>query len=105
MVVFSIISFFVAVLFGALALSIYRGNVGLIHDYHYKKVTDLEGYAKAFGKALSPISIGSFLSGVISLFGESDPIAMTAVACLMAGIVIGLVLIIIVQKRYNGGMF
>ena len=105
MVVFSIITFFVAVLFGALALSIYRGNVKLIHDYHYKKVTDVEGYTKAFGKALSPISIGSFLSGVVSLFGESDTIAMVAVGSLMAGIAVGIVLIVIVQKKYNGGMF
>ena len=105
MVVFSIITFFVAVLFGAVALSIYRGNVKLIHDYHYKKVIDQKGYTKAFGKALAPISIGSFLSGVISLLGESDPIAMTAVVCLMAGVVIGLVLIVVVQKKYNGGMF
>ena len=72
MVVFSIITFFVAVLFGAVAVSIYRGNIKLIHDYHYKKVTDQKGYTKAFGKALAPISIGSFLSGVTSLFGKAD---------------------------------
>ena len=105
MLLFSIIAFAVAVLFGGLTLSIYRGNVGLIHDYHYKKVTDLEGYAKAFGKALSPISIGSLLSGVVSLFGESDTIAMIAVGSLVAGIAVGIVLIVIVQKKYNGGMF
>lgn len=102
---FAIIIFAVAVLFGALALSIYRGNVKLIHDYHYKKVTDVEGYTKAFGKALSPISIGSFLSGAISLFGESDALAFASVGFLVTGIAVSLVLIVIVQKKYNGGMF
>ena len=105
MLVYFIIMFATAVLFAVMSVLIYRGNTNLIHSYHQEKVTDHAGYGKAFGKALSPIAIGSFISGVVSLFNESDTVMLISVGALIVGIAFALVLILIVQKKYNDGLF
>ena len=73
----------------------------MIHDYHQTKVTDKADYGKAFGKAMFVISTSLLLSGIIGLLGDSDTIAMIAVAVLFVGLFIGIAGIIEVQKKYN----
>ena len=90
---------------GGVSLAIYRGKTDLIHDYHQTKVTDPAAYGKAFGKAMLVVSAALFLSGIIGLFGDSETVAMTAVAVLFAGLLIGIACIIAVQKKYNNGIF
>ena len=102
---YSIIILAVSVLFTVLSVMIYRGNTSLIHSYHQEKVTDQKAYGRAFGKALSPIAIGAFVSGVIPIFDGSEAAATASLVALVAGIVLALVLIIMVQKKYNGGLF
>ena len=105
MLLYAIIMFAISILFIAISVSIYKGNTKLIHDYHQTKVTDQKAYGKAFGKALLIIGTTPLASGVISLMGDSDPIAITAVSVLGIGFCIGLVCIYAVQKKYNGGLF
>ena len=105
MIAYSIIMFIVSILFAVIAIAIYRGNTNLIHSYHQSKVSDKDGYGRAFGKALSPLAIGAFISGVISLFGENDAIILSSVGAMALGLIISLAIIFIVQKKYNGGMF
>lgn len=102
---YSIIMFLTAVLFAALSVSIYRGKTNLIHSYHQERVTDQKGYGKAFGKALSPIAVGTFVSGAIPIFDGSEAAATVSLGALTAGISLALVLIVAVQKKYNGGLF
>ncbi len=45
------------------------------------------------------------LSGMIRLLGNSDMVAVIAVAVLIIGIVIGIGLIVAVQMKYNKGIF
>ena len=103
MILYAIIMLVAAVPTGVLAVLIYRGKTNLIHDYHQTRVTDRAGYGKAFGKAMSLIALGMGLSGVAALFGER--LAWVAMAILAAGLLAGIVAIILVQKKYNGGMF
>ena len=103
MMLYAIIMLAAAVPVGVMAVLIYRGKTDLIHDYHQTRVTDRAGYGKAFGKAMSLIDLGMGLSGVTALFGES--LAWVAMAILAAGLLAGIVAIILVQKKYNGGMF
>ena len=103
MILFAVILFAVAVLFGVLAVLIYRGKTELIHDYHRTRVTDKAGYGKAFGKTLAVIAIAMALSGGIALFGEA---AMgISMAVLFLGLAVGIAAILRVQKKYNGGVF
>ena len=105
MILYSIIMFLVGALFLGLSIMIYRGKTDLIHDYHRTKVRDNAAYGKAFGKAMLVISAALLLSGIISLLGASEIISMIAVAELFLGLIIGIVLIVIVQKKYNNGIF
>ena len=103
MIPYAIIMFLTAVLFGVLAVLSYRGNTNLIHDYHQTKVTDKTGYGKAFGKALGVMSGAMILSGVVCLFGE--PAMWIAVAVVVVGLTAGMIAIVRVQRKYNGGVF
>jgi hypothetical protein len=94
--------FLVAAIFAGMGIAIYQGKTDLIHDYHQTKVTDKSAYGKAFGKAMLVIATGLLLSGVIGLF---ENLAMLAVAILMIGLIIGIVCIFAVQKKYNNGLF
>ena len=90
---------------GALSIAIYRGKTDLIHDYHQTKVSDKAAYGKAFGKAMLVVSASMLISGIISLFGASETIAMISVVVLFLGLAIGIACIIAVQKKYNNGLF
>lgn len=109
MILYSIIMFVTGILFGTISLAIYRGKTNLIHDYHQTKVTDKAAYGKAFGKAFGKamlvISLSLLSSGIVGLFGDTKTVSMIAVTVLFVGMLIGLVCIIIVQKKYNNGIF
>ncbi len=102
MLVYSVIMFLSGALFAGISIAIYRGKTDLIHDYHQTKVTDQAAYGKAFGKALFVITSALLLSGIIAL---SDHAAMPAVAVLIVGLMIGVVCIVAVQRKYNKGVF
>ena len=103
MVVYCVVMFAVSVLFSAFSILIYKGKTDLIHGYHQTKVTDKSAYGKAFGKAMAVMAGAMALSGIVALFGESA--MWGAVAVLLGGLAIGIVAIIQVQKKYNGGVF
>lgn len=105
MYLYAIILFLAAVPTGWLSLAIYRGRTDLIHDYHQTKVTDLAAYGKAFGKALAVIAAALFLSGGISLLGDSEGIATASLVVLAVGLAAGIICILRVQKIYNRGLF
>ena len=105
MVLYSIIMFLTAVPMIIISIAIYQGKTDLIHDYHQTKVTDKAAYGKAFGKAMFVVSMALLLSGIIGLFGDSEAIAMVAVAVLFIGLFIGIAGIVAVQKKYNNGVF
>jgi len=105
MVLYSIIMFLAAVPMMKISIAIYQGKTNLIHDYHQTKVTDKAAYGKAFGRAMFVVSMALLLSGIISLFGDSEAIATIAVAVLLIGLFIGIAWIVAVQKKYNKGIF
>ena len=101
MILYIIIMFAVAALFFLLGRSIYRGNTDLIHDYHQTRVTDKEAYGKAFGKAMLTMAASMGISGLLALFTES----FLPVLILFLGLAVGIIRIVLVQKKYNNGMF
>ena len=105
MVLYSIILFLAAVPMTIISIGIYQGKTNLIHDYHQTKVTDKAAYGKAFGKAMFLISAALLISGIIGLFGDSEVIATISVAVLFIGLFIGIAWIVVVQMKYNKGVF
>ena len=88
-------------MFIILGISIYKGNIALIHSYHQENVTDKVGYGKAMGKALIIFSLPLIISGVLALFIENS----IPVIILIVGMVGGFIPIVKAQQKFNGGMF
>jgi len=91
----------VAILFFFVGRSIYYGNTNLIHDYHQTRVTDKDAYGKAFGKAMFTMAAVMALSGLLALFVHG----FLPVLVLFLGLAAGIIQIILVQKKYNYGVF
>lgn len=103
MIGYAIILLIIAIIFAVVAVLICKGRTNLIHDYHQTEVTDKAAYGKAFGKTMGGIAVVMALSGAISLFGESA--MWGAVAILVVGLAAGIIAILRIQKKYNGGVF
>ena len=103
MILYAIIMFVTAAAFAFGAVRIYKGKTDWIHDYHQTKVTDKVGYGRAFGKALGVLPGAMSLSGAIALLGETA--VWWAIGVLTAGLLAGILAILRVQKKYNGGVF
>ena len=101
MVLYSIILLTVSVLFFFLGMSIYRGNTDLIHDYHQTRVKDKVANGKAFGKAMFIMAASMAASGLLALVTDS----FLPVLVLFLGLAGGIIQIILVQKKYNNGVF
>lgn len=107
MLAYSLLMFAIGLLFIGLGLSIRRGNTKLIHDYHQKRVPEerrLE-YARAFSVGMLTMAAGMILSGVLGLFGTEGPAMTASLLSLFAGLILGIVILGRVQKKYNGGFF
>ena len=78
-------------------------QITLIHDYHYKKVSenDRKAYTEMIGKACIIIGLGIILTGVI------DYMSSTIYGWICFGIcfVTGFTIMVKAQKKYNGGIF
>ena len=105
MLLYSIIMFLAAIPMIGISIAIYKGKTNLIHDYHQTKVTDKVGYGRAFGKAMLVISAALLLSGIIALFGETKVVLAVSLSLLFIGLLVGITLIVLVQKKYNKGVF
>jgi len=102
MLVYSTVMFLVGIVLMGIGIAIYKGKTALIHDYHQTKVKDKAAYGKAFGKAMFVIAAALLLSGIIALF---ENFVLLADGVLVIGLVIGIVCIIAVQRKYNKGVF
>ena len=105
MLAYSIIMFLLGVLFAGVSIAIYKGKTDLIHDYHQTRVTDKVAYGKAFGKAMLIVSMALLLSGIVGLSDDSEKTAWIALAVLFVGLMVGIICIIVVQKKFNNGIF
>lgn len=105
MIVYALIMFAAAVLFFIVGIRIYRGKTELIHDYHQVNVTDKAAYGKAMGKAMLGMGTVMAVSGGIDCLDAAGKMPFAAPAVLMAGIFVDLLVILHIQKKYNGGIF
>ncbi|MDK2868280.1 MAG: hypothetical protein PWP51_2386 [Clostridiales bacterium] len=78
-------------------------QITLIHRYHYKKVSkkDRKAYTEKMGKACIVIGIGMVLNGIINMITGT----VYGWLCFVVCFVVGFTMILMAQKRYNGGLF
>lgn len=79
-----------------------KQKVSLLHDYHYRNVSeaDLPAYARLMGIGVVTVGAGICATGVLNLFKSVlwwIPLAV--------GIVGGLIVLHKTQKKYNGSWF
>ena len=107
MIAYSIIMLVTAVLFLVFGIAVYKGNTKLIHDYHQANIKESEQheYGRAFAKGMFAICATLFVSGIIALFGEEGFIVATSLSVLTVGLIVSVIILVKVQKKYNGGLF
>lgn len=101
MIFYKILMLVTGILFLYIAISVYCGKTGWIISYHQTKVNDRKAYGKAFGKAMAVIAAGFLVSGILGFLGK----AVGSLIAMTVGLCIGIVCILVVQKKYNGGLF
>ena len=105
MIAYSVLMFVIAVFFLIMGIAIYKGNTKLIHDYHQTHVKESQRreYGRAFAKGMYAISATLLICGIIGLFGENGAVIAASLGVMFAGLVISIIIIARVQKKYNGG--
>ena len=86
-----------------LGISNYKGNINSIHWYHRKRITEetRRPYGKIMGISTIIIGIGLLIPGILMIFFENNNFEYISIISL----IIGLILIIYGQFKYNKGIF
>ncbi len=104
-VISAIIPTVIALILLVVGCFIRKGNLSILHSYHYKNVTDLKGYAKEMGIGIIFMSIPIFLDGFLTLFAHIKIISIVSSVLLFAGIIICVIYLFKVQTKHNGSLF
>lgn len=104
MFIYAIIMFLLGILFLVLGNKIFHGKTNLIHDYHQEniKMQDKEAYGRAFSKGMYLIGVSTIASGIVSLLSNS---VIIYVGIFILGFIFSLVIIVKVQRKFNGSIF
>lgn len=105
--IYVIILFITSIFLFVLSALIKQGNTRLIHDYHQTRVREDQrmNYAKDFSKGVLGIGVSLFASAALYLLNESHFMIEFSVGVMVIGMIISTILLIRVQKKYNGGIF
>ena len=82
-----------------------KGNVSILHSYHYKNVTDIDAYSKEMGSAVMFMSIPACINGFITLFAHIKIVSVISAVLLFEGMIICVIHIFKVQTKHNGSLF
>ena len=100
-----IVIFTVGLLLFASGFSVSKGNISLMHSYHYHRVVDREGYCKAMGKTIMIMGIPVALSSLSALFPSIPFVESAGTVILLVSLLVGCVFLFKHQYKYNGGLF
>ena len=79
-----------------------KRKISILHDYHTKNVQkkDVPAYARLMGIGLIVIGVGICVTALLNLL-----VSLLWWIPLVAGFVLGLIVIVRAQKKYNGSIF
>ncbi len=86
-------------------LVVYKGHYKLLHSYHYRNVTDFNGYCHEIGKELMFMSLPLLIATILELWVSIEIIAILSKLVLSTGFIICFIFIFKTQIKYNGGLF
>ena len=98
----SIVMLVLGVLITALGIININGNISTLHWYHRKRIaeSDIPAFGKAVGTGTVIIGAGLIVSGVLSLLKIKF-----AEIILIAGVIVGLPIMLYAIIKYNKGLF
>jgi len=101
--VFAVSFYIVGALLLAAGIAVYKGKTAIIQNYHRKNVTDNKNYGIAMGKAISAMGLSAFVTATLSFLG--DAFLMVGTVLFLVVMVVMMVIVYFIQKKYNGSMF
>lgn len=66
-IAFSIMMWFISIIFVFLSISLLRGNYASVHGKVLDRTDDKEGYAKSLGKPILFLGVGFAVAGIIAV--------------------------------------
>ena len=104
-IISAVVSTVVGIVLLIVGFLIRKGNVSILHSYHYKNVTDIDAYSKEMGSAVMFMSIPACINGFMTLFAHIKIVSVISAALLFIGIIICVMHLLKVQIKYNGSLF
>lgn len=104
-IISAVVSTVVGIVLLIVGFLIRKGNVSILHSYHYKNVTDIDAYSKEMGSAIMFMSIPAFINGFMTLFAHIKIVSVISAVLLFTGMIICVIHIFKVQTKYNGSLF
>ena len=104
-IISAVISAIVGIVLLIVGILIRKGNVSILHSYHYKNVTDIDAYSKEMGSAVMFMSVPTCINGFITLFAHIKIVSVISAVLLFTGMIICVIHIFKVQVKHNGGIF
>ena len=101
----AVVSTVVGIVLLIVGFLIRKGNVSILHSYHYKNVTDIDAYSKEMGSAVMFMSIPACINGFMTLFAHIRIVSVISAVLLFTGMIICVIHIFKVQTKHNGSLF
>ena len=107
MIIYGIIVLTVSIPFLAIAVLVMLGKANLIHSYHQENVKDKDKkkFSLLIGIALLIASLGMMVSSIMALILKESVNPYIYLVILGVSLLISIVFILIVIKKYNGKIF
>lgn len=104
-IISAVVSTVVGIVLLIVGFLIRKGNVSILHSYHYKNVTDIDAYSKEMGSAVMFMSIPACINGFLTLFAHIKIVSVISAVLLFTGMIICVIHIFKVQTKHNGSLF
>ena len=104
MVATGIVFLIVGLILFVISFLLFRGHINILHDYHYNNVKeeDKKIFGRLTGGSLFIGSLGLLGAGILSLIFQDESLVPLFVAIEMGSLVVSIILVLIVIKKYNG---
>ena len=103
-IISAVVSTVVGIVLLIVGFLIRKGNVSVLHSYHYKNVTDIDAYSKEMGSAVMFMSIPACINGFMTLFAHMKIVSVISAVLLFTGMIICVIHIFKVQTKHNGSL-
>ncbi len=95
---YGIIAVILGIIIAFVGYLIHKGNSNLLTVAKDKDISDMEGYSKEIGRTLIIMGGAVLLSGILGFFSTA---ALISLIVLALGVIIPLILLGIIRKKYS----